>query len=137
MSYEDSYGYIVSIYKVPGPKLDTRVSEMNGKQLLPAEVSQSAVLCAVPAAPYFLPSSGPSKAIPSRSQLFGLQRGVLLKVHRTTTSGEPRAVQVICVNDKITHFAARLPSGSPDPILPYLYFNIVLDPPCLRDNSSR
>lgn len=57
MSYKDSY--IVSIYKVPGPVLDTGVSEMNRKQLLPVEVLQSAVFACTSCCSLFSPQFRP------------------------------------------------------------------------------
>lgn len=48
--------------------------------------------------------------------------------------GGCRAVQVMCVNEKITILLPDCPSRSPVQILPCLYLKTTLDPPCLKNN---
>lgn len=72
------------------------MSELEWKRVLQAKSHGLPCTGALPAAPYLLPRSSPGRATPGCSQRFGLQPGVLLKVHRTSTRG---AVWVMCVND--------------------------------------
>ena len=75
----------MSTYEVPDPVLDTGVSEMNRKRVLPAKISQFRAdlpcTCVLPAAlttpsPQSRPETGPGQATLSTlgcSHLFGLQ----------------------------------------------------------------